>query len=93
MVLKLKYLDTVEENVERLRKARDNMNLSIILMGVTAVFMFCIGLYLYLELLLITGIYFFIMGMMDIILLVGIVLKRETYSLVILIKESMEVEY
>jgi hypothetical protein len=82
------YKDTVVETVESLKKSRNNINLTAFLLLIPYAFFYGMGSVLYLFEYNITGIYFFILSIGFLIIMVGVVLKREMYSIMIYLKEE-----
>lgn len=81
------YLDTVTEDAERIRKARDRINITSAVMLIEFLIFILIGFYLmYNE---ISGYYFFyIFSLMPLIIGVSLVIKRELFSIMIFLKEE-----
>ena len=82
----MKYLDTVVESTDRIKKARENINKTIILLFIGFVFTGFIGFVFYLWGYVITGIYFECMAILYMLLIVGLVVKREIFSLAVIMK-------
>lgn len=84
----MKYLDTVIESKERLDKARNNLNIGIILLFIGFTITGFAGIGLYLVGYIVSGLYLMILSAMYLMLIVSFIIKREIYSLAILIKEE-----
>ena len=84
----MKFLDTSIESCERLDEARKHLNWCVILMVFSFIFCWCISYYLYSIGWIVTGLYFMLFSLIDIVLLCVSVLKREIFSLAILIKKE-----
>ena len=82
------YKDTVVETVESIKKSRNNINLTAFLLLIPYAFFYSMGSVLYLFGYNITGIYFFILAVCFLILMIGLVVKREMYSIMIYLKEE-----
>jgi len=84
----MKFLDTSIENVERIKEGRDSINMGIlgliiiwICFSVFSLILYFIGYYF-------SAIWFGVFCVEYIVLIGWLVLKRESYSLAILIKEE-----
>lgn len=84
----MKYLDTTIENVDRIKKARVNINKAVIFCIFLYIIFYSVGLYIYSIEYIVSGLYFFILSIGTLILFVGLVVKREIYSLAIIMKEK-----
>jgi len=83
----MKYLDTVTESTDRLKEARNNINKGILFLLFAFVISFILGVFSIFfsysfSLLCYTG------AICYLVLMIGLILKREIYSLAILIKEK-----
>ena len=90
MNIRLKYLDIVVESSERLRKARENINTGVLMILICFIIFgiassFCVLFDYMLLAFLLLG-----YAVMYLLLLMGLVLKREIYSLSIFIKDNIE---
>ena len=84
----MKFLDTSIESCERLDEARKHLNWGFITMFISFILCGLFAFYLYRAGWVVTGLYFFGFCIMDLVLITGLVLKREIYSLAILIKKE-----
>lgn len=84
----MKYLDTSFENIERIKEARVNINKGIMLLsclyGISGIFSLGLFLFGYKT----SGIFMLLFCVMYIILIGALVIKRELFSIAILIKEK-----
>ena len=84
----MKYLDTVVEDTDRIKKGRKNINIGITLLlicfTITSLLSFC----LYYIGFIITGIYFIALAVCYFILMASLIIKREIYSIAIILKEK-----
>jgi len=84
----MKYLDTVVEDVERIKKGRENINKGIML---SLIFLIIIGLMacvLFSLSLKATAIFLLVIGVMYLIVLSTLVIKREIYGIMIYLKQK-----
>ena len=83
----MKYLDTVTESVERIKEGRNNIN-----KGITFIFIIWILFFIITFLVFIVDIDYAIwlstFVILYLILLISLVIKREIYSIAILLKEK-----
>jgi len=90
MAVKLKYIDTVVESSERLRKARENINTGALIILIFFIILdMSSSLCVLFDYMLLA---FLLLGyaIMYLLLFMGLVLKREIYSLSIFIKDNIE---
>ena len=83
------YLDTVKENAERIRKARNKINNTAIAMLLGFAFLTLTGLYAHYKIIWGYDIFLFA-AVIYLILGVGLIIKREIYSVMIFLKEGRE---
>jgi len=86
----MKYLDTVTENIDRVKKGRENINKGLVFIMLGWIVYIVLSLILYLTQLYFSAIWIAVLGISFLILTVGIVVKREIYSLAILVKNMEE---
>ena len=82
----MKYLDTVYEKKERINKARENLNIVILLVFIGFAVSGLIGFGFVRINYLITGLYFECTAVMYLVLGVGLIIKREIFSIAIILK-------
>lgn len=85
---KMKYLDTVTEDVDRIEEARKNIWKGILFLFAGFCILGFISLFFYLIEYKLTAILMMIISGMYLTLMIGLMVKREIYSLTILIKEK-----
>ena len=88
--MRLTYLDTVVETKERLTLARQNINIFAIVMAVSYVIYTIVGLLVFLSGSASLGTFVLVYSVFFLVLFVAFVIKREIYSLAILIKKQQE---
>lgn len=88
--MRLTYLDTVVETKERLTLARQNINIFAIVMAVSYVIYTIVGLLVFLSGSVSLGTFVLVYSVFFLVLFVAFVIKREIYSLAILIKKQRE---
>ena len=86
----MEFIDTATEDVERIKKARENISKGATLMLIPFGIMAFTGLGLYFVGYIVTGLYFMASSLCYTVLIVGLIIKREIFSLAILIKEEQE---
>jgi len=82
----MKYIDTTVESVDRLKEARENINKGIIVLLIVFASIGILGAVFFAFEYTATGIMFLISSSMYLCLLVGLIIKREIYSLAIIMK-------
>ena len=82
------YLDTALEDTERIKKARSNINKWAVISVIIFFIVFIFGYFLYSIGLKVTGLMFVIISLIYLILSGELVIKRELFSIAILIKEG-----
>jgi hypothetical protein len=82
------YKDTVVEDVESIKESRSNINKGACLTVIPYAIFFFMGVILHMMGYIVTGIYFIIIAVAFLILMMGLVLKREMYSIMIYLKEE-----
>lgn len=86
----MKFLDTVVEDVDRIKKGRSNINIGITLLFVGFIIYSIIFLVFYGFGYKASAIFLMLFCVMDLILIFALIIKREIYSIAILIKEKKE---
>lgn len=86
----MKFLDTAVEDVDRIKKGRNNINIGITLLFVGFIIYGIISLGLYAFEYKASAIFMMLFCVMDLILISALIVKREIYSLAILIKEKKD---
>ena len=86
MKIKLNYLDTTIESIERLKEARENINKAIFIDFIVFVFSFFFSFFLFFIVNQMIGIYFVVLSAMYVITIIGLILKREIYGIMIYLK-------
>lgn len=84
----VKYLDTVVEDSERIRKGREHINRGINFIFCLFLFFLVGALILYFLEFYVYSFYFWCITIVYTILLVALIHKRETYSVMIYLKEK-----
>lgn len=84
----MKFLDTVTENIDRIDEARNNLNKGINFLFIGFCIFGFISLFFYLFDYKVTAIYLMILNSMYLLLIVGLMIKREIFSLAIILKEK-----
>lgn len=80
----MKYLDIVVEDVERINEGRRNINTGATVIFLT--FIFSIFVFYFINDILFFG----VISILCLVILCGLMIKREIYSLAILIKKQQE---
>lgn len=86
----MKYLDMVVEDVDRIDTGRLNLNRTIYFLFGCWLFFMCFSMILYLINYFFSAIFMSMFAVSYLILISALVVKREIYSLAILIKKSKE---
>lgn len=84
----MKYLDIVIEDVERIKKGRETINKSIPIVLILWIVFSVFSIVFYLLNLKVSAIWIGVLAISYFILEVGLIIKREIYSIMIFLKEK-----
>jgi len=86
----MKYLDTVTEGIDRIKEARENINKLVIYVLLAFVGFMSVSLVLYIVDMKASAIWMGLFAICYLMLMIGLVVKREIYSLAIILKQKEE---
>jgi len=81
------YLDTNMESVFRIREARKHINTALFIIALIFTGIFLVGILSFTINNYITGIYALLLSCINGMLMVGLMVKREIYSIALILKE------
>ena len=85
-----KYLDTSVENINRIKEARNNVNKIAVFSLIAYIICYSIACIFYLAGINVGSILIMTCGLIFILLSVGLIIKREIYSIMIFLRSNYE---